>query len=178
MTLFKDPPAVKTMSQRNITEGDILKITCEADPGNPNSTMFIWSMEGSSEFTQNGATLQLPNIRRTSSGIYKCTAQNNYDDGQKGTDSQSVVVNVLCEFDTTLYHTIMSPLSKKRHIVVNFLIKVFRFNRLLLCFFFPFIINVFHFKQKTLLFKFGIFFPIVIICLSYKLCARDFSKDS
>lgn len=169
---------MKTLSQQNIIEGRNLNLTCQADPGNPRSTMFIWNMEGSSEFTQNGATLQLLNIQRTSSGTYKCTAQNNYGNGQKGTDSQSVGVNVLCEFDTTLYYKSCLPFQRRDIAFVNFLIKVSGFNRLLLCFFFPLINNVFRFKQKTLLFTFGIFFPIVIFCLSYKFCARHFSKHS
>lgn len=98
ITSLIDPPAVNTMSQQNVKEGDILNTTCQAEPGNPRSTIFIWTMEGNSGFKLNEATLQLPNIQRTSSGTYICTAENNYDNEQKGTDSQSMVVNVLCEF--------------------------------------------------------------------------------
>lgn len=90
---------MNTLPQHNIIEGRNLNIMCKAVPGHPSSTMFMWTKEGNPGLNQNGATLQLPNIQRTSSGPYKCTAKNNYSNGQKGTDSQSMVVNVLCEFD-------------------------------------------------------------------------------
>lgn len=99
MCFLKDPPTVNTLSQQNIIEGRSLKIMCQAEPGHPSSTMFMWTKEGNPGLNQNGATLQLPNIQRTSSGSYKCTAENNYSDGKMGTDSQSMFVNVLCEFD-------------------------------------------------------------------------------
>lgn len=40
------------------------------------------------------STIQLYYIQRNSSGTYKCTAENSYWNGKKGTDSQFTVVNV------------------------------------------------------------------------------------
>eukprot|EP00105_Crassostrea_gigas_P023191 XP_011442940.1 PREDICTED: cell adhesion molecule 1 isoform X2 [Crassostrea gigas] len=85
------PPTLITMSRRNIIEGRDLSVYCTATPGNPTSTTFYWTNPG---FRQNGSTLQLPNIQRTSSGTYRCTTENNYNNGEKGTDSQSMIVNV------------------------------------------------------------------------------------
>lgn len=104
ITSLIDPPTVNTLSKHNIREGDILNTTCQAEPGNPSSTMFIWTKEGDTGFNQNRAILRLLNIQRTSSGTYTCTAENNYGNGQKGRDSQSMVVNVLCEFNLTWFH--------------------------------------------------------------------------
>uniref|UniRef100_K1RBT9 Uncharacterized protein n=1 Tax=Magallana gigas TaxID=29159 RepID=K1RBT9_MAGGI len=86
------------MSRRNIIEGRDLSVYCTATPGNPTSTTFYWTNPG---FRQNGSTLQLPNIQRTSSGTYRCTTENNYNNGEKGTDSQSMIVNVQDTADET-----------------------------------------------------------------------------
>nr|XP_034303739.1 titin-like isoform X4 [Crassostrea gigas] len=88
------PPNVYTMRQQNKIEGRDLSVTCRATPGNPNSTTFYWTKVDNPGFRQNGSTLQLPNIQRTSSGTYRCTAENNYSNGERGTDSQAMVVNV------------------------------------------------------------------------------------
>lgn len=94
---YIDPPTVKPFWQQNIVEGRNLTVTCLAEPGNPNTTIFFWTKEGNPLFRQNGATLQLQNIQRTSSGIYRCTAENLYGNGEKGTHSQSMVINVFCK---------------------------------------------------------------------------------
>lgn len=52
-----------------------------------------------SAFRQNGSTLQLTKIERNSSGTYRCTAENTYSIGNRGTHSQDMVVNVLCRGD-------------------------------------------------------------------------------
>lgn len=94
--LLTDPPTLSTLSQQDIIEGSDLSVTCTDTPGNPSSTTFSWTKVDNTGFKQDGPTLQLHNIQRTSSGPYRCTAENNYSNGVKGTDSQSMVVNVLC----------------------------------------------------------------------------------
>nr|XP_022339540.1 uncharacterized protein LOC111134632 isoform X4 [Crassostrea virginica] len=88
------PPSVIHLTQKDIIEAQNLFIICGANPGNPNLTIFVWTKVDSG-FRQNGSTLQLPNIQRTSSGTYRCTAENTYRNGAKGTNSQTMVVNVL-----------------------------------------------------------------------------------
>lgn len=85
-----------TLSQQTLMEGKNLSITCEASPGNPWFTTFFWTKVNDQGFKQNGPTLELPSIQRASSGTYRCTAENNYNNGEKGSDSQTMEVNVLC----------------------------------------------------------------------------------
>lgn len=94
--MITDPPLVKNLSQQNIIEGYNLSVTCEATDGNPISTSLFWTKADNPLFKQEGATLELPNIQRTRSGIYTCTAENTFLDGKKGKHSQSMVVNVQC----------------------------------------------------------------------------------
>ncbi|XP_065933039.1 uncharacterized protein [Magallana gigas] len=89
------PPTVHMLSQEDILEGRDLSVTCKATPGNPSSTTFYWTKVDNPGFRKNGSTLHLPNIQRISSGTYRCTAENNYNKEEKGTDSQSMDVNVL-----------------------------------------------------------------------------------
>lgn len=96
---------VNTLSQQDIIEGRDISVTCTATPGNPSSTTFYWTKVDNSGFRQNGATLQLPDIQRTSSGTYRCTAENNYSNGEKGTDSQSMFINVLCKISRKCVHS-------------------------------------------------------------------------
>lgn len=98
MLSFLVPPTVNTLSQQKMIEGRDLTVTCQDTPGNPSSSTFYWTKEGYPAFRQNGTTLQLPNIDRSSSGTYNCTAKNIYSDGKNGEDSQSMEVNVYCEF--------------------------------------------------------------------------------
>lgn len=92
-----DPPTVKTLSQQNIIEGINVSITCQANVGNPSPTAMYWIKVDDAGFRQNGPTLHLLDIQRTSSGTYKCTAENNYGNGEKGRNSQSMIINVLCK---------------------------------------------------------------------------------
>lgn len=92
-----DTPHVNTLSQQDIIEGRNLSVTCHATPGNPSSTTFYWTKVNNPGFRENGAILQLPNIQRNSSGTYRCTAENNYSNAERGTDNQSMVINVLCK---------------------------------------------------------------------------------
>lgn len=86
-------------SHQDIEEGENLSASCIFTPGNPNNTNVIWTEDGYSGFRLEEPILQLHNIQRNSSGIYKCTVENTYPNGGKGTHSQTMVINVLCEFD-------------------------------------------------------------------------------
>lgn len=94
--MFIDPPTVDTLSQRDVIEERNISITCTATPGNPSFMTFWWTKVDNPGFIENGATIQLSNIQRNNSGTYRCTAENNYSNGKKGTDSQLTVVNVQC----------------------------------------------------------------------------------
>lgn len=100
---YIDPPTVVPFLHQNIIEGVNFTVTCLAIPGNPNDTTFFWTMEDDSLFRGNGTTLHLPNLKRTSSGIYRCTAENLYGNGEKGTHSQSMILNVLCKCFVYIY---------------------------------------------------------------------------
>lgn len=93
--LFSDPPSVKPLSQQNVIEGNNLSVTCEAYAGNPSYYTFFWS--NNAGLRQNGSTLHLLNLQRNSSDTYWCTAENNYGFEDKGSNSQSMFINVLCE---------------------------------------------------------------------------------
>lgn len=91
-------PALSTLSQQDIIEGNDLSVTCTVTPGNPNSTTFYWTKVNNPGFRQYGSTLRLLNIQRNSSGVYMCSAENIYTNGENGIQNQTMVVNVLCEF--------------------------------------------------------------------------------
>lgn len=78
-------------------EGGNLSVACLATPGNPRSTTVYWTKEDDPEFRQNGSILQLYTIQRNSSGTFKCTAENLYNDKERGIHSRSLVVNVQCK---------------------------------------------------------------------------------
>lgn len=92
-----DPPKVYRLSQQDIIEGRILSVTCQATPGNPNSTTFYWTKVDNPGFSQKGSILQILNVYRNSSGTYTCTAENSYNNGEWGTNSQPLDVNVQCK---------------------------------------------------------------------------------
>lgn len=95
--LLKDAPTVLNLDQQNVEEGKNLSVTCQATPGIPNSTTIYWTYADNKGFKQDGSTLRLPNIQRKSSGTYICTAENNYNERDKGIHNQTMVVNVQCE---------------------------------------------------------------------------------
>lgn len=95
-----------TLFQKNIIEGGNISINCSADPGNPKNITFFWTWVNIKSFRQNGTTLNLPNIQRNSSGNYKCTAENMYNNGKKGSHSQIMVINVLCKLSPYSYQQI------------------------------------------------------------------------
>lgn len=101
---------METLSQRDILEGENLLVTSQISLGNPNDTTIFWTKLDKPGFRQNGTTLHLPKIQRNSSGTYICTAENKYSNGEKGTDNQSMVVNVLCELNKffLIYFMIMT----------------------------------------------------------------------
>lgn len=86
--------------QKDTEEGENVSANCSFTPGYPNLTTVFWTQVNNSVFRQDGPTLRLNNIKRSKSGTYKCTAENRYPNGKNGTDSQSMVINVQCEFDT------------------------------------------------------------------------------
>lgn len=94
---FTDPPSGNSLTGKDIFEGRSLSITCQANPGNPNYTTLFWTKVDDQELIQNGSTLKISNIQRSSSGTYVCTAENIYYNGNKGIHNQSMFVNVLCE---------------------------------------------------------------------------------
>lgn len=114
--MFIDPPTVDTLSQRDVIEERNISITCTATPGNPSFTTFWWTKVDNPGFIENGATIQLSNIQRNNSGTYRCTAENIYSNGKKGTDSQLTVVNVQCIF----LHVFFTNLKR-------FFLMIFRF---------------------------------------------------
>lgn len=96
--LLTDPPTLSTLSQQDIIEGNDLSLTCTVTPGNPGITTFYWTKADNQGFRQNGPTLQLYNIQRNDSGSYRCTAENNYNNRERGTHTKTTVVNVLCMY--------------------------------------------------------------------------------
>lgn len=96
--LVTHPPLVNTLSNQNIIEGRDLSVTCTVTPGNPSSTTLYWTKVDNPGFRQNGPTLQLYNIQRNDSGSYRCTAENNYNNRERGTHTKTTVVNVLCMY--------------------------------------------------------------------------------
>lgn len=92
-----DPPHVNFLPQQNIIEGRNLSVKCSTTFSNPSTTTFFWTKDDSPEFKVNGAILKIPFIQKNISGIYRCTAENIYSNLEKGSDSQSMVINVLCK---------------------------------------------------------------------------------
>lgn len=101
--MITDPPLVIALSDQDIIEKRDLSVTCNATSGNPSSVTYLWTKVDDSRFLQKGPTLELYNIQRTSSGTYECTTENNYSNREKGTDSQSLVVNVQCRCSVQNY---------------------------------------------------------------------------
>lgn len=92
-----DPPSVYNLSKQDVIEGRNLSVECTATPGHPNSTIFYWTKEDDQLFRRNGSILQFVNIQISSSGTYTCAAQNDYQNKEKGTDRQFMIVNVQCK---------------------------------------------------------------------------------
>lgn len=117
-----DPPVVNALSNQNILEGGDLSVNCIATPGNPSSTTFYWTKLEDPGFRQNGSILQLYNIQRTSSDTYKCTAENIFKNGEKGTHSQSLVASVQCK-DLIYYTCILKTLyHRMNHFHLSFVV--------------------------------------------------------
>lgn len=111
------------MSQKDIIEGRNLSVTCQTTPGNPSSTTIYWTKDFEG-FRQKGPTLQLPNIQRTSSGTYTCTAENNYSNGEKGIHRETIDINVLCKLrfflNTMFVYHILSHLKWTFKFLITF----------------------------------------------------------
>lgn len=102
------------MSQQNVTEGTHFQIICNATPGNPTPISIVWTKEENTMFILKEPILQLSYINRTNSGTYRCTAENDYGNGKKGTHSQDMVVNVLCRYFAHLNQTVVTKLLHGR----------------------------------------------------------------
>ena len=97
-----DPPALKTIPDQRIKTGDTLSITCRVSSSNPVPNEYKWTKVGDGTFSQTGQVLTIPNTQRRHAGTYRCTAVNtmNPTSGgrQRGTDTEDVVVDVLCMY--------------------------------------------------------------------------------
>lgn len=102
LVIVEDPPSVSPLTKQDVIEGRYISVTCSASPGNPEPSTFFWTNIGLSGSRQEGPILQLPGINRSSSGNYTCTAENNYNNNEKGTSTQSMVINVLCKYHLVL----------------------------------------------------------------------------
>lgn len=86
------------LTNQRIVEGEDLSVICNVTFGNPTTTTFSWIKRKDPGFKQNTSRLNMPDIQRSSSGNYICTAENNYTLGGKGSDSRDMTVDVLCKF--------------------------------------------------------------------------------
>ncbi|XP_062602889.1 immunoglobulin superfamily member 10-like, partial [Saccostrea cucullata] len=94
-------PSVSSLSNHTILEGEDLLVTCNVTAGHPRSFVVFWTKADNPNFRFNGTTLIIYRIQRTSSGTYRCTAENYYNYLGKGTSSQTMFVNVF--YPPTVY---------------------------------------------------------------------------
>lgn len=117
------PPRVNILSLKLQVENTNLSINCNATPGNPNTTRFLWTKVDDSTFRKNEATLQLPKIQRTSSGTYRCTAKNTYSNGQNGSHSGEIFINVLCKICSAVESSLFVVNQCSWHSYVTFAVE-------------------------------------------------------
>lgn len=98
------PPAITVppLSQ-TIEEGDSLQLTCKAS-GRPSPTI-TWTKDGKQVAT--GETLNVPKSKRTDSGVYTCSADNNVG----GPRTAQSVVTVQCKPSEMLVCLLLLRLS-------------------------------------------------------------------
>lgn len=101
-----DPPEVKILPKKTQIEHTNLSINCNTTPGNPNTTKFLWTKVDSPGFMQREANLLLPHIQKNSSGTYKCKATNTYRNGDTGTHSGEIVIDIQCKLCSLFHHFI------------------------------------------------------------------------
>ncbi|XP_055954849.1 B-cell receptor CD22 [Patella vulgata] len=92
------PPTVSTPSLYKILESTGLTITCSGNPGNPTVTSYRWTGPGG--YSSTGATLNIPDIKRNQTGVYRCTATNimiptSTNIQQTGTGTSQTTIDVL-----------------------------------------------------------------------------------
>ncbi len=91
---------VSVSNDQPVQEGTNVTLFCEAS-GNPTPNI-IWTKvlkdDSDSKVQHQGPTWDLPNINRTASGTYRCTANN----GIGNPVSHKLRVNVLCKYITAL----------------------------------------------------------------------------
>ncbi|XP_061164464.1 hemicentin-2-like [Saccostrea echinata] len=89
------PPNIFYLRDVTPVENTDLIVPCEYTPGRPPDTIIYWTRSRDANFKQAGKVLRITNIQRGMSDIFTCTAENIYSSGKKGSDQQSVDVNVL-----------------------------------------------------------------------------------
>ena len=81
---------------QTVREGLYIQLVCEAT-GNPTPNI-TWTRvlgnDSNSEVLHHGPTWNFPNINRTASGTYRCTAYN----GVGNSPSHEIKVNVTCKY--------------------------------------------------------------------------------
>ncbi|XP_062566514.1 hemicentin-1-like isoform X1 [Saccostrea cucullata] len=88
------PPRISLPSTLKPVEGEYLTVVCNVTEGNPRPvTKISWYKSGHG-FFKNGKILSFPNITRSHSGTYTCTAENTYFSGARGSDKQSITIDV------------------------------------------------------------------------------------
>ena len=97
-----DPPTMQSIPDHSIKTGDTLSITCQVISSNPTPDEYKWTKVGDRTFSQTGQILTIPNIQCRHAGTYRCTAVNTMVPtngvSQQGTDTEDVVVDVLCMY--------------------------------------------------------------------------------
>jgi len=83
---------------QTVHEGSNLQLLCEATgKPTPNTTWTrVLENDSKSEVLYQGPTLDFPNINRSASGTYRCTADNRFGNPV----SHEVKVNVTCKYFT------------------------------------------------------------------------------
>lgn len=98
ITLITDKPEVisSTPSPYRIVEGDTATLVCRVTAANPisNITWKWYKTDNPSNVLHNESTLSIPNIQRSRSGLYRCTASN-----VVGTSvAATTIVDIDCEY--------------------------------------------------------------------------------
>ena len=97
-----DPPTIQTIPDQSINTGDTLSITCQVTSSNPAPSEYKWAKIGDRTFSQTGPVLTIPNIQLRHAGTYRCTIVNTMvqtnGSSQRGTDTEDLVVDVLCMY--------------------------------------------------------------------------------
>ena len=95
-----DRPTIQPIPDQKTIVGETLSLTCQVTAANPKPDMYTWTSVGDGNFSQTGPVLTIPSIQQRHAGTYRCTAVNTMiptnGSSQQGTDTEDVVVDVLC----------------------------------------------------------------------------------